>query len=71
MARHGWERIQSSRAVVNTFVCTAVICDQAQKVEIDTTDSKAGKSATAGMAERVGFEPTVGVNLHTLSKRAP
>ncbi len=24
-----------------------------------------------GMAERVGFEPTVGVNLHTLSKRAP
>jgi hypothetical protein len=23
------------------------------------------------MAERVGFEPTVGVNLHTLSKRAP
>src|SRR5258708_30608770 len=46
MARHGWERIQSSRAVVNTFVCTTVICDQAQKVEIDTTDSKAGKSAT-------------------------
>jgi hypothetical protein len=26
---------------------------------------------TFGMAERVGFEPTVGVNLHTLSKRAP
>ena len=24
-----------------------------------------------GVAERVGFEPTVGVNLHTLSKRAP
>ena len=24
-----------------------------------------------GMAERVGFEPTVGVSLHTLSKRAP
>ncbi len=23
------------------------------------------------VAERVGFEPTVGVNLHTLSKRAP
>jgi hypothetical protein len=23
------------------------------------------------LAERVGFEPTVGVNLHTLSKRAP
>jgi hypothetical protein len=23
------------------------------------------------MAERVGFEPTVGVSLHTLSKRAP
>ena len=23
------------------------------------------------MAERVGFEPTVGINLHTLSKRAP
>ena len=26
---------------------------------------------TLKMAERVGFEPTVGVNLHTLSKRAP
>jgi hypothetical protein len=26
---------------------------------------------TPDMAERVGFEPTVGVNLHTLSKRAP
>ena len=26
---------------------------------------------TVNMAERVGFEPTVGVNLHTLSKRAP
>jgi hypothetical protein len=26
---------------------------------------------TEKMAERVGFEPTVGVNLHTLSKRAP
>ena len=25
----------------------------------------------AEVAERVGFEPTVGVNLHTLSKRAP
>ena len=25
----------------------------------------------AEMAERVGFEPTVGVSLHTLSKRAP
>jgi hypothetical protein len=24
-----------------------------------------------GMAERVGFEPTVGFLLHTLSKRAP
>ena len=24
-----------------------------------------------GVAERVGFEPTVGVSLHTLSKRAP
>jgi len=23
------------------------------------------------LAERVGFEPTVGINLHTLSKRAP
>jgi hypothetical protein len=23
------------------------------------------------LAERVGFEPTVGVSLHTLSKRAP
>jgi hypothetical protein len=23
------------------------------------------------VAERVGFEPTVGINLHTLSKRAP
>jgi hypothetical protein len=26
---------------------------------------------TVILAERVGFEPTVGVNLHTLSKRAP
>src|SRR5207244_445635 len=26
---------------------------------------------TKEVAERVGFEPTVGVNLHTLSKRAP
>jgi hypothetical protein len=23
MARHGWERIQSSSAVINTFVCTS------------------------------------------------
>ncbi len=29
------------------------------------------KRSTAILAERVGFEPTVGVTLHTLSKRAP
>ena len=31
----------------------------------------AGRKELQKMAERVGFEPTVGVNLHTLSKRAP
>src|SRR3990167_3024827 len=30
-----------------------------------------GRLARDWMAVRVGFEPTVGVNLHTLSKRAP
>ena len=36
---------------------------------IDTMVSKYKKIKE--VAERVGFEPTVGVNLHTLSKRAP
>jgi hypothetical protein len=37
----------------------------------DSSLSCHAKSIGVGMAERVGFEPTVGVNLHTLSKRAP
>ncbi len=36
---------------------------------IDTKACKHNKIKE--VAERVGFEPTVGVNLHTLSKRAP
>ena len=36
---------------------------------IDTTRCKYNKIKK--VAERVGFEPTVGFNLHTLSKRAP
>ena len=32
---------------------------------------KVKKRKSDVVAERVGFEPTVGVNLHTLSKRAP
>jgi CRP/FNR family transcriptional regulator, cyclic AMP receptor protein len=34
MARHGWERIQSSRAVVNTFVSTAVIMRPGTKSDV-------------------------------------
>jgi hypothetical protein len=40
----------------------------------DLFDSAEDHRACCGggrVAERVGFEPTVGVNLHTLSKRAP
>jgi hypothetical protein len=36
---------------------------------VDATSCKSNKIKE--VAERVGFEPTVGVNLHTLSKRAP
>ena len=36
---------------------------------MDTKDCNCKKIKE--VAERVGFEPTVGVNLHTLSKRAP
>jgi hypothetical protein len=37
----------------------------------DTKKIRLLNKGVAEMAERVGFEPTVGVNLHTLSKRAP
>jgi hypothetical protein len=36
---------------------------------LDTKNCKCKK--IKGVAERVGFEPTVGFLLHTLSKRAP
>ena len=42
-----------------------------QKLEQESSKAFERFSDWCGMAERVGFEPTVGVNLHTLSKRAP
>src|ERR1700722_9521067 len=63
------ENMISARAC--QYICMYnVLAHSAQIVLIDTTDSKAGKSALVGMAERVGFEPTVAFPLHSLSRRA-
>jgi hypothetical protein len=42
-----------------------------QLVSLQATGLLVNTRKIKKVAERVGFEPTVGINLHTLSKRAP
>ena len=42
-----------------------------KKLTLSQSFAEVKENKREKMAERVGFEPTVGVNLHTLSKRAP
>ena len=55
--------------------CSSLPGDTWRGIGNDKTFEKTARVLVAkiweGLAERVGFEPTVGINLHTLSKRAP
>ena len=55
-------RILTSQTVLRASLSEARILDNLNRVR---------RISNRGLAERVGFEPTVEFPLHTLSKRAP